>query len=105
MFLLSIRALPARLALFSKPTVLQTASYVITRRSREVANSHDFTRNDEDTPVAANNTRSGMDEITNILDNVDISGLPLSSNFSSELPHVSTPPLIFLRHVHSYCKI
>jgi small subunit ribosomal protein S18 len=33
--------------------------------------------------VAANNTRSGMDEITNILDNVDISGLPLSSNFST----------------------
>lgn len=101
MFPLSIRALPARLAPFSNPTVLQTASYVITRRSREVARSHV----DEDTLKAVNNTRSGMDEITDILDNVAISGSPQSHNFSSELLLVSTPPLIFLRHVYSYCKI
>lgn len=79
MFPLSIRALPARLAPFSNPTVLQTASYVITRRSREVARSHV----DEDTLKAVNNTRSGMDEITDILDNVAISGSPQSHNFST----------------------
>jgi hypothetical protein len=104
MFPLSIRALPTRLAPFSKPTVLQTASYVTTRKSREAA-SLDFTRDDRDTPEVANTSRSGMDEITNILDNVTISGSPQSNNFSSELLLVSTPPLICLPHVHSYCKI
>lgn len=82
MFPLSIRALPTRLAPFSKPTVLQTASYVTTRKSREAA-SLDFTRDDRDTPEVANTSRSGMDEITNILDNVTISGSPQSNNFST----------------------
>ena len=81
MFPLSIRVLPTRLP----PTVLQTASYVITRRSREVAKSQDFTRDDEVTPKAPTDSNHGMDQITSILDNVDISGSPQSDNFSSEL--------------------
>jgi hypothetical protein len=96
MLSLSIRALGIRPVLFSKPAVLQTASYAITRGSRDVATSHESTPDDTDTVEAANN---GMDQITNILDNV-----PQSNNFRSELLLVSTPPLIFLRF-HSWCKI
>ena len=92
MFPLSIRVPPTRLA----STVLQNASYVTTRRSREVAKSLEFTRGDEVTPKATADSSNGMGEITDILDNVDISGSPQSDNFSSELLLVSTPPLIFL---------
>ena len=105
MFSLSIRGLPIRLALFSKPTVLQTASYAITRRSREVAKLNEFTRDDADTVEAAKDSSNSMDPITDILDNVPMSGSPQSNNFTSELLLISTPSLIFLRHAHSHCKI
>ena len=105
MFSLSIRGLPVRLALFSKPAVLQTASYAITRRSREVAKLDEFTRNDADTVEAANDSSNSMDQITDILDSVVMSGSPQSSNFTSELFLISTLSLIFPRCVHSHCKI
>lgn len=81
--LLSIRGLRIRPVSFLKPTVLQTASYVIARRSREVARSHEFTRDDTATVEAASNNSNGMDQITSILDNVAMSGSPQSNNFST----------------------
>ena len=94
---LSIRGLPGRLASLSK---LQTASYVITRRSREVAKSHEFTRDDVE---AVNDSSKGIGQITDILD--DAAKQPQSHNFTSVLLLVSPPSLIFLRHVHSWYKI
>jgi hypothetical protein len=89
---LSIRGLPGRLASLSK---LQTASYVITRRSREVARSHEFTRDDAE---AANDSSNdmGMDHITDILDNA--AKPPQSDNFTSVLLFVSTT---FFTHLSS----
>ena len=81
MLSLSIRALAIRPVLFSKPAVLQTTSYVTTRRSREVAKSQEFTRDDTD---VASNISNSMDQITNILDNVAMSGAPQSNSFKGE---------------------
>jgi len=78
MYPLSIRALPTYLALFSKPTLLQTASYVTTRRSREVAKADGFSPDGVDAVEAANDSSNGMDQITKILDNA-----PQSNNFSA----------------------
>ncbi|KAH9045511.1 hypothetical protein EDB85DRAFT_2137551 [Lactarius pseudohatsudake] len=84
MLLLPIRALGVRPALFSKPAVLQSASYVITRRSRDVAKSYEFTSDDTDAAeTATNNSNNGMDQITNILDNVTVLESPQSNNFST----------------------
>ena len=66
-------------------TLLQTASYVTARKDREIVRPHEEARDDMGTVKAANNDTSSMDQITNLLDKVAITGSSQSNNFRSEL--------------------
>jgi hypothetical protein len=94
MLILSLRRLCSRSTLFSTPTVVQSASYVVARKNRAVPGDIDPTRNEtdvKDSTQAASN--SSMEPITNILDNVAFSESPQSNTFSSEsLAHSSYLP-------------
>ena len=80
------RGLSSRSALFSGPTTIQTASLVIARRSREIARATEPTHNDTHTGDPPQTTSNiGMEQITNILDNADLSKSPQSDNFSGKL--------------------
>jgi hypothetical protein len=81
--------------LFSRPAALQTASFVLARRNRENAAATELTHDDTDVRDRAQTTdNTGIDQITNILDNAVLS--PQSNNFSSKLlltPLVNFPRL------------
>lgn len=96
------RGLSSRSTLFSGPTTVQTASLVIARRNREIAKATELTHDDTnigDQPQTESNI--GMEQITDILDNSNLSKSPQSDNFSGELP-VS---LLGSNDPHSMCLL
>lgn len=74
-------------SLFSVPTALQTPSHVIARSIRHFAGATDPDIDQADDAQAASN--DSMDQITDILDDADLSKSPRSYSFSSK-PLVAT---------------
>jgi hypothetical protein len=92
MLALLSRGLRSRSTLFSRPTAVQSASLVVPRKNREIAEARGPTH--DDTDIGAQTTSSiGMDQITNILDNAALSTSSQANNFSSELLVVSPSQL------------
>jgi hypothetical protein len=86
MFAILSRRLSSRSALFSCPTALQTASLVVPRKNRAIAEATEPTHDDTDIGDRAQTASSiGMDKITRILDNAALSKPPQSNNFSGKL--------------------
>ena len=80
MLSLSIRS---PFTLFSRPTVVQTAFYTYSRKSREIAKATEPAHHDTDTINQPND--QGMGQITQILENAASSQSPSSSKFASRL--------------------
>ena len=94
MLALLSRGLRSRFALLSSPTAVQTASLVVPRKNREIAEALGPTHDDTDIGDQAQTASSiGMDKITRILDNAALSKSPPSNNFSSKLLVVSASQL------------
>jgi len=88
------RGLSSRSTLFSRPTTVQTASLVIARRNREISRATELTHDDTDIGDRPQTPSDiGMDQITNILDNANLSKSPQSDNFSGKLPVPSSGQL------------
>lgn len=98
MLILQSLRISSRSTLFKNPIAVQSASYVIARRNRDIANSTEPTRGDTDIKDTTSN--NGMEQITNMLDNVAFSESPQSNAFSSEsltrCPYSSTQPAWYL---------
>lgn len=91
---LPFRGLSARSTLFSNPILVQTHSFVIPRKTREITRATDTVHDDTNIAAqAANNNRMG--QITDILDNAALSHSPSSSNFSGK-PLVAPAGQLFL---------
>jgi hypothetical protein len=79
-------------AFFSTPTALRTASLVLSRRNREIAEATKPTHDDTDLGDATHNPN--MNQITDILDNA-----PQSTNFSSK------PLIVYAsQHLDAQCS-
>jgi len=76
-------SLPIRypFTLFSRPIALQTASYVSSRRTREIARATEPAHHDTDTANQPNDQRMG--QITKILENAASSQSPPSNKFAT----------------------